>query len=218
MLPPWEKLENIHFDVDKMSAQLEELIEKFGQPPVYGHGAFCGFGILGDSTDPFSGFKHMDQSETVNARANIAGLSYTFNYKTEACYGYFNEMVEELDSLGFYPRRVRLTRIPPLGTLGLHRDGRHHFYCVRLHIPFITNPDCHYEAEGCGQVHMPADGHGWLINTAYRHRVINRQPKFRWHFMCEAWDTKGMSEHFDVNKVDVDMKTLLPVVQNEIIG
>ena len=60
-----------------------------------------------------------------------------------------------------------------------HVDGD---VSVRLHIPIETNPEAWMEIEG-RRYHMPADGSGYLVNTARLHRIGNLGSSTRTHIV-----------------------------------
>lgn len=60
-----------------------------------------------------------------------------------------------------------------------HVDGD---LSVRLHIPIETNPEAWMEIEG-RRYHMPADGSGYLVNTARLHQIGNPGPSSRTHIV-----------------------------------
>ena len=58
---------------------------------------------------------------------------------------------------------------------------RHIDYDWRFHIPIQTNKDCMMHYDDC-DIHMPADGHAYIINAGFMHKFSNFGKTDRWHF------------------------------------
>jgi hypothetical protein len=52
--------------------------------------------------------------------------------------------------------------------------------CFRFHIPIITHPDARFIING-HDIHLPADGWVYLVNTSYPHETINNSEIDRVH-------------------------------------
>lgn len=174
-----EKL-NFKFDPDKLVEGLE-FLKTLGDPATNGN--FGGWAIQSSNGDWQEGFQ-------------LTPYSHEFFKRTEACAGIWEEILNDLEDRGLKPHRARVTMIAPGDVLRWHRDSVEDDYCIRLHIPIVTNPQCEFEVQDVGSVHMPADGYAHLIDASNMHRAWNRGTEPRYHFLAQVWDTKGCSEHF----------------------
>jgi hypothetical protein len=196
-----EKL-NLKFDVEAMREELES-VQKVGFRVGTGDPyAFGGWSLQSQDGDWRNGFEkgglYPDENGNLTS-AERALPSHEYNKRTAVCTGIFSDIIDELEDKGFYPARCRITVLVPGQTVMWHTDAQAGYYCVRLHIPFITNPDCGFEVQDEGSVHMPADGHAHLVDVGTTHRAYNRGSENRMHFLAQVWPTK-YSEHFLVNE------------------
>lgn len=194
-----EKLE-IKFDLDPLVNGLLDL-RALGDP-LHSTEAFGGWSIQSDDGDWRRGFepgrsfvRKMEDDGIEHAKA-----SHEYYKRTEACAGIWSDVLDSLELKGFYPHRARVTILQPGQSMEWHQDAKEDDYCVRLHIPILTNPLCSYEARDEGAVHMPADGHAYLVDSAVMHRAWNRGNTIRIHFLAQVWDTKGYSKNFVVSE------------------
>ena len=177
-----EKLK-LKFDIPALIEGLD-ILHALGGPTHNGN--FGGWGILSDDGHWQQGFK-------------LTPDSHIYDKKTEACVGIWSDIIDTLEDNGLHPRRARVTLIKPGEALRWHRDSIKDDYCIRLHLPIITNPDCKFEVQDVGSVHMPADGYANVVDAANMHRATNHGTTDRYHFLAQVWDTKGITEHFAVS-------------------
>jgi hypothetical protein len=93
------------------------------------------------------------------------------------------------------PCRVRISRMKAGTSIKPHVDYDPS-YIFRYHIPLITNSECRFHAEGV-DVHLPADGRVFWLNTGKRHWVTNG-PTDRYHLLIDVTGDKEVNnlEHF----------------------
>ncbi|HEX4880276.1 MAG TPA: class I SAM-dependent methyltransferase [Limnobacter sp.] len=96
--------------------------------------------------------------------------------KTGICTGVLGEVIDQLMASGLDPYRCRLMKLSSEGTaMPFHTDSDTETW--RLHIPVITNEDCHFQWQmddgTIHSVHLPADGSAWLVRVDVEHRAIN---------------------------------------------
>lgn len=111
------------------------------------------------------------------------------------------KLIEQLNSMGFYPRRARIIKLSAKSASIWHQDGSAKYYQVRLHIPLITNPLATFETD-FGKIHKPADGSAYLVKINRNHRVVNGGDEDRYHFVTNIWDTKHLTRY---HKFDPDL-------------
>jgi hypothetical protein len=117
-----------------------------------------------------------------------------FHFKpTVACYGYVAEVIQQIRGMGFFPRRARVAMQASNSRSATHQDWPSFKYALRLHIPIFTNTGCSFWTEK-GEVHLPADGAGYLVRVNQLHQIRNDGPTNRYHLFMTVWDTKGVSE------------------------
>jgi hypothetical protein len=163
--------------------------------------AFGGYCLQSQDGNWRSGFEQAYSYRRGTSDGRKIGLApHMYDKKTELAAGYFGQILSQLESQGFHPRRARVSVVMPGSEMFWHQDAADGMYCVRLHIAIETNPDAYFETESNGKVHIPADGHVWLVDTSLMHRSVNDGDKPRWHFFTEVWDTQGLSKNFVLNE------------------
>jgi hypothetical protein len=199
-----EKL-NLKFDVSAMQEEitsLQKLGDRIGQETDNEASNFGGWTLQSDDGDWRRGFEKGAYYEDENNKQFTSGAARTpheYDTRTDACVGIFSDIIDELEEKGFYPHRSRITVLDPGKSTSWHADAMKDDYSVRIHIPFITNPDCVFRVRDEGSVHMPADGYAHLVDVSRMHRAYNRGESIRMHFLAQVWVTK-YSKHFIVTE------------------
>jgi len=202
-----EKL-NLKFDTEAMQREVVTIQQTLGNR--IGHGtAFGGWALQSQDGDWRSGFEkggyyRAEGGSLVAWEKTLPVQEYS--KRTDACVGIFAEIIDELEEKGFYPLRSRITVFDPGQATMWHTDAIPEMFSVRIHIPFITNLDCRFEVEDVGAVHMPADGHGHLVDVSPMHRAYNRGDTIRMHFLAQVWPT-NYSERFIVTESQKDISS-----------
>lgn len=135
--------------------------------------------------------------KSVNLKAaKFLNLSHHFEHKnpTEICRGPILELIEQISSMGFYPRRARISILKSGTKTILHSDGGMHDYMCRIHIPIFTSDDCYHRCLDYN-LHMPADGSVYIIKVNLLHQVFNNSPINRYHIIMDCWDTKLVTKN-----------------------
>ncbi len=202
-----EKLK-LKFDVEAMREEFVS-VQQLGDRVGLWHGpaAFGGWALQSQDGDWRSGFEkgglYKNTDDKLVAKEPALAI-HEYHMRTSACTGIFSDIIDELEEQGFYPHRSRITVLDPGQITIWHTDALDSCYSVRIHIPFITNLDCAFEVQDEGAVHMPADGHAYLIDSSTTHRAYNKGTEIRMHFLAQVWPTKH-SEHFIVNESQKDI-------------
>lgn len=205
-------------DIEKLQAALED-VKKVGpmvfQGEEFGFNKFGGWNLqsrTGDYRDGFQWgvekcYRKVWKPGTFNYHlAKFLNYSMPFEHKnkTNACIGPFNDVLDFLESKGFYPRRLRITCLKPHSRSIIHSDASPDKYLARIHIPLITNEKCIHWTE-YGEAHMPADGSLFMLWVNCMHQIRNDSDEERYHLFCDAYDTKGVTENFkytdNINKL-----------------
>lgn len=104
---------------------------------------------------------------------------------------YILEIMQELNSTW---GRSRLMGLGPGAEVPEHVDINYYWRThLRIHIPVITNPDVGFTCAG-ETIHMPA-GECWILDSFYRHSVVNRGTETRVHLVL---DTVGSGPLWDL--------------------
>lgn len=114
---------------------------------------------------------------------------------TQILKGYFQTIIRLLIELGLQPHRAQIALLKAGEKLAWHRDSHEGDYCVRLHIPIITNESCYFEYTE-ERIHLKADGSIYLLDGSHLHRFVNEGFEDRYHLICYVRDTKGYSNNF----------------------
>jgi hypothetical protein len=213
----FEKLD-LKVDIEKLQYELKTKVFKLGEGIFQGnsvvtlpeHGGFGGWSILSRTGDWKDGWEighvtHIKELKDVfypEGKPNYKvfkymNLSQPFEHvnPTQACIGEIDTVIKKIDSLGFYPRRARVT-VLKAGCIGdYHRDGDANTYIARIHIPIITNEECIHYCEG-EKLHMPADGSVYIMWVNKMHQIQNTSKQNRYHIIMDAYDTQHITQNF----------------------
>jgi hypothetical protein len=199
-------------NVDELRNSLEE-IKKIGpmvfQGSEFGYNNFGGWNLQSRSGDYKDGFqigiekclRKIWRPGTFNYHlAKFLDYSHGFEHKnkTNACVEPIGDIIDFLEEKGFYPRRMRLTCLKPHSKSIVHRDAPADKYLARIHIPLITNEKCIHWTEH-GETHMPADGSVYMLWVNCMHQIRNDSDEDRYHIICDAYDTKEITQNFKYN-------------------
>lgn len=216
---------NFTVDIDKIRHELVNHIFKLGPPVIQGeefvtpeYKGFGGWSVLSRTGSWKDGWEighiaHKQAKDILypNGIPNYKAFKYLnfshgFEHKnpTEACVGEIRTTLEKLDSLGFYPRRARVSVLQAGGASEYHRDAAEGVYMARIHIPVITNEQCIHYCED-EHIHMPADGSVYMMWVNKMHQIKNTSTEDRYHIIMDAYDTQGHTEQF---KYTGDIKNL----------
>lgn len=211
----YEKLD-YKVDIDRLRKEIIDNVFTLGKEKMQGekyeNEEYKGFGgyslqtLTGDWQDGWEVFHTGDKETTevmfpnggVNYKAlKYLGVAHSFehNKPTQACVGYIKEVLDDLENMGFYPRRARVSCLKAHCKSTVHRDSNGEQYFVRIHIPIITNKKCTHAAEGT-TLHMPADGSVYIMWVNNWHQIRNDSDEDRYHIIMDAWDTKGVTQQF----------------------
>jgi hypothetical protein len=136
--------------------------------------AYEGWSLTSRDGTIFDGVKRIDRKGTKQSGDNRRGTVPTPLFR-----GYVVEVIERLVELGFKPHRVRIMRLAHEGfEMKWHRDADTESW--RLHVPILTNEHSYFEWKlddgSQQQVHLAADGSGWLVRVDELHRAVNLNP------------------------------------------
>ena len=104
----------------------------------------------------------------------------------------WNELGDVFEELRFVETFHKLYRTRFLVAEPGGESVRHIDYDWRFHIPITSNELCrmHYDDV---DIHLPADGHAYLINAGFVHSYSNWGTKDRWHF-CGILDLENVGD------------------------
>ena len=201
-----EKL-NLRFDIEKLRSHLEH--EVFCRTPVKIGKNWGGWSVLSSNGKYTDGWEYphfrdiLENFEVIGIVDCFKSLFFDYGvecYKlpTEVCNGYLMTVMEEIEKMGFRPRKAKLAILRANGQIPFHQDRYNNDYAVRLHIPITTNVNSFFICEE-GRAHMPADGSAYLVRINRPHKVINFGDSDRIHLLMDVWDTKGVSKYHKYN-------------------
>jgi hypothetical protein len=211
----YEKLNLITFDHDKLVADVKQHVFSLGAQVIQGEEyetvAYHGFGgwsitsRTGDFRDGWDFFQN-DEGEAMEVyfpkddnnykSLKFFNIAHSMEHKnpTQACVGEIASVVKQLEDLGLYPRRVRVTCLKAGAKSLVHKDADDNEYMARVHIPIITNKKCVFISEGT-TLHMEA-GKSYAVWVNNWHQIRNDSEDDRYHIICDFYDTKGVTQNF----------------------
>lgn len=205
-------------DIEKLRKEVQDNIFTLGPQVIQGedyetdqyHG-FGGWSLLTRTGDWHDGWEvyHSDDKETndiffPNGQYNYKAMKFLnvahesgleHDKPTPACKGYIAEVLNDLEKLGFYPRRARVTCLQAHSKSLVHQDSASTNYMARIHIPLFTNKNCVHICNG-QNLHMPADGSVYILWVNQWHQIRNDSDEDRYHIIMDAYDTKRITDTF----------------------
>lgn len=189
-------------EIAKLTDHLKRYV--FPLPPVMNGSYFGGWSVLSSTGEYQDGFQRgqriydedfMPGASTIE-KATALGVKARHHYRvpTQICHGYLAEVVDKIRAIGLEPARVRLSVLKAQGYSTKHRDANEGTYCIRLHIPILTNPLCTFECDE-GAAHMPADGSAYILDVAREHQVFNRGETDRIILLADIIDRPWITRH-----------------------
>lgn len=114
----------------------------------------------------------------------------------ECLNGYALDIIQNMPCA---PHDIQIAVHTPGTKLPSHQDSNDRF---RFHIPIITNPDARFIINGI-DIHLPADGWCYLVNTTYMHSTENLGNTDRVHVYGNIWveDILALDDLQDLEKV-----------------
>ena len=211
----YEELNFIKFDHAKLVEDVKNHVfplgaqiiqgEEYETPAYHGFGGWSITSRTGDWRDGWDFFQN-DEGKAMevyfpkndnNFKAlKFFNIAHSLEHKnpTEACVGELAYIVNQLEDMGMYPRRVRVTCLKAGSKSLVHRDAGDGEYMARLHIPLITNKKCVFIADG-QNLHMEA-GKAIVVWTQIWHQIRNDSDQDRFHLLMDIYDTKGLTKEF----------------------
>lgn len=213
----YEKLD-YKVDIDRLRKEVEDNVFTLGSQVIQGeefetpqYRGFGGWSLLTRTGDWHDGWEvyHSDDKETndlffPNGQYNYKAMKFLnvahdsgleHDKPTPGCVGYIAEVLNDLEELGFYPRRARVSCLQAHSKSLVHRDAVTDNYMARIHIPLITNEKCIHMCDG-ENLHMPADGSVYMIWVNVWHQIRNDSDEDRYHIIMDAYDTKRITNSF----------------------
>ena len=184
--------QNVSFDIDKLRAACDEVLNIKGFDTSLGIPHFAGISLNQIPGDPESIKGHNvrgvfwtkpDSSGNEVQRDQKIDESKYSEFIKDFKNTYFKEVYDDL-SKRYKLGRVRLLLKEPRSTLSWHRDPE-----PRLHIPIYTNPGCLMVIDKIAH-HMPADGSVWITNNLKYHNAFNGGEENRVHLVACVLDYK----------------------------
>jgi hypothetical protein len=105
--------------------------------------------------------------------------------------------LEILENMPAPPHDVQIAIHTPGTQLPAHQDGTDKF---RFHIPIFTDKDARFIING-EDIHIPADGWCYLVNTTYLHSTNNQSNVDRIHIYGNVWANDIINLNLDSEKV-----------------
>ena len=211
----YEELDFIKFDHDKLVADVKQHVFPLGAQIIQGEEyetvAYHGFGgwsitsRTGDWRDGWDFFQN-DEGEAMEVyfpkndnnykSLKFFNIAHSMEHKnpTQACVGEIASVVKQMEDLGLYPRRVRVTCLKAGAKSLVHKDADDNEYMARIHIPIITNKKCVFISEG-QHLHMEA-GKAYAVWVNNWHQIRNDSEDDRYHIICDFYDTKEITKEF----------------------
>jgi hypothetical protein len=220
----YEKLDCITYDHDQLLADVKRYVFPLGQQVIQGeeyetpeyHG-FGGWSITsrtGDWKDGWDFFQNDDgeametyfpknDNNYKSLKFFDIAMSTEHNKPTQAYQGEIAKLIDQIESLGLTPRRVRVTCLRAGAKSLVHRDSDDNEYMARIHIPLITNPACIFSADGENLYMEP--GSAYMVWVNIWHQIRNDSDQDRYHIIMDAYDTKHVTQNF---KYQADIQQL----------
>jgi len=231
----YEELPFLTFDHAKLLGDVKQHVFPLGRQIIQGEEyetvAYNGFGgwsitsRTGDWRDGWDFFQN-DQGKAMEEffpkndnnfkSLKFFNIAHSMEHKnpTQACVGEIASVVSQLEEMGLTPRRIRVTCLKAGSKSLVHKDADDDEYMARIHIPLITNPKCVFISEGT-TLHMEA-GKAYMVWVNKWHQIRNDSKEDRYHIICDAYDTKGVTKGFKYGGNIEELEAHAKFVRNKI--
>jgi hypothetical protein len=236
----YEKLDCIQFDYDQLVADVKQHVFTLGKQVIQGeeyetkeYNGFGGWSLQSQSGDWQDGFEFFQNEQGTTLEEvffpkdsnNFTTLKYfnivhSMNYDqpTAGCRGEIEKLINQINDLGFYPRRARVTCLRAGSKSLVHRDGEHE-YMARIHIPLITNPRCTFTS--AGETLYMEPGSAYIVWVNDWHQIRNASDQDRYHIIMDAYDTQHRTKTFqyqgDIHQLEDYASWLLEQINSAVI-
>lgn len=125
-----------------------------------------------------------------------------YNTRNKLVTGLFETI---LDSFSDKITRVRLAYLSPNFSIKPHVDYDPS-YITRLHLPIITNPNCHMHVFRNNveyRAHYPADGRLYFLNAGLKHFASNNSNEGRLHLIIDMHGQNSLKDLVELECVEV---------------
>ncbi len=221
-LPSYFKLKRFHFDIDLIQKEILEFAPEFANVFEANHSLCMNHPTLTDSVKEhyeqvsltvFNNEK-VSNAQPTSVISSQSSVSFTSEYRKkisprldspdmdERNYdfpsekfknSYMHQCVKQMP--GDF-MRVRLVKLKAGKTVDFHIDYDPSF-ATRIILPIYTNSQCYNLTKRKGQieqVHVPADGHPWFLNTGFSHASENKGDTDRIILMFSLYPTDLLAE------------------------
>ena len=222
----YEKLD-FKVDIEKLRQEVIDYVFPLGQKIIQGeeyetaqyHG-FGGWSLQSRTGDWQDGWEFFHGNENAELKQvffadggntfktlQYFGIAHSLEHKnpTQACVGEIKKVLDQLEAMGLYPRRARVSCLQAHSKSLVHKDGYGDEYMARIHIPLITNEKCIHICEG-ENLYMPADGSVYMMWVNTWHQIRNDSDEDRYHIIMDAYDVGRTTKYFkymgDINELE----------------
>ena len=214
----YEELDFVKFDYDQLLADVQKYVfhlgaqviqgEEYETPAYHGFGGWSITSRTGDWQDGWDFFQN-DEGEAMETyfpkndnnykSLKFFNIATSMEHKnpTQACQGSIADLVTQLEQLGLYPRRVRVSCLRAGAKSLVHKDADDGEYMARIHVPLITNPACVFISNGTNLYMEP--GKAYMVWVNDWHQIRNDSDQDRYHIIMDAYDTKKITQYFKYN-------------------
>jgi hypothetical protein len=180
--------------------------KEFESPQYHGFGGWSILSRKGDWRDGWESFqteagtsleKFLPSQELIVKSLKYFDVAHSLEHDkpTQAYVGEIKRVIDQLEDLGFRPRRARVSCLRAGCKSLVHKDADTEEYMARIHIPLWTNPQCVHICDG-EHLYMPADGSVYIMWVNVWHQIRNDSDQDRYHIIMDAYDTLKITKNF----------------------
>jgi hypothetical protein len=119
-----------------------------------------------------------------------------YNRWTQLGVGYVREFIEEMEQLGFTPRRARFLKLAAGVTTPMVRSAPTWCYCCHLTVPIRTpGGNCTMASITGELVNLVADGSAWVTSNRCAHLMSNAGDSDSILLVMDVWDRLAKTQH-----------------------
>ena len=174
------RIEDITFDINKLKEDVSLIFDTHLPIGKDKQSSYKALGLqyrdsLGDQDiyyDCVKTTRYIDENHKSIIETHPANLWNLWNDLGEKL-NYVYKPIYELD--------LELWRTRLLVAEGKYQSLKHIDYDWRYHVPIMTNTNCFLEYEN-EKIHLPADGHAYIVNAGFMHSFSNGGLTPRYHY------------------------------------
>ena len=172
------RVTDVFFDIEKYKNEVLSIVKEHPPQKKDNESKYSALGlqyadVLDQYYDSIAGVFYVNEHHELILNSRSIKLWNNWNNLGER----LSELYRPIYNIGLELFRTRILVADPG-----HDSIRHVDYDWRYHIPITTNEHCYLEYGNGEKIHLPADGHAYVVNAGFMHKFCNLGNTTRYHY------------------------------------